>query len=198
MARRESGSRCLTGRSRSRRPPMSVLRWAMGQVLMWSTPTLPWPPADTALCDSEAEQSRDSSAARFHPGRLARPFAPTFRPCFPTSYERGPALVSAILLRPSIFPLVSRNSFIARPVLADRRSFAWLKRRDIRSLMVGSGGRFCARSADGGSARTSHVSLKSLSRRRRFPTLLEYRAKCSALLACFDRRPLSPDGLCLP
>lgn len=59
----------------------------------------------------------------------------------------------------SIFPLVSINSSTARAGLADGRSFAWLKRRDVRPLMVGSGGRFCARSADGGSARTSHVSL---------------------------------------
>ncbi len=135
---------------------MSVARWAVGQVLMWSTPTLPWPPADAALFDSETEQSRDSSAARFHPERFARPFALTFRPGVPTSYEGGVPLVSAILSPSSIFPWVSINSFT---VLADGRSFAWLKRRDIRSLTVGSGGRFCARSADGGSARTSHVSL---------------------------------------
>ncbi len=138
---------------------MSVARWSMGQVLMWSTPTLPWPPADTAPCDSEAEQSRDSSAARFHPERLARLFASTFRPWFPTSYERGAPLVSAILLPSSIFPLVSINSSTARAGPADGRSFAWLKRHHAWPLMVGSGGRFCACSADGGSARTSPVSL---------------------------------------
>lgn|GEM_PF-4228837 len=126
---------------------------------MWSTPTLPWPPADIALCDSETEQSRDSSAARFHPQRFARPFALTFRPGVPTSYERGKPLVSAILLPSSISPLVSINSSTARAGLADRRSFAWPKRGDIRRLMVGSGGRFCPCFADGGSARTSHVSL---------------------------------------
>jgi len=129
---------------------MSVAREELGQVLMWSTPTLPWPPADIALCDSEAEQSRDSSAARFHPERL------TFRShvqAWRSDQLRTRRTISfSDRSHSSIFPLVSINS---STVPDDGRSFAWLKRRDIRPLMVGSGGRFC----DGGSARTSHAGL---------------------------------------
>ncbi len=82
---------------------MSVARWAMGQVLMWSTPTLPWPPADTALCDSEAEQSRELRQRVFILSALRDLSLSTFRPGVPTSYERGKPLVSAILCLPQFF-----------------------------------------------------------------------------------------------